>query len=255
MLHKLSLSQYSDLIDIADAHDSGSVYPLSVACGIQEGDIFTNAGKGYEKVLFWAHCGFAYLAGDVDEPFMEDIYRLMLDRTNTKRFLLMTRNKYIQEYFEQKDDVICEKRYLFAYSGDKGFTESPLPSGYEWKEIDNQLLKRISGKIVPPLFWRDVNNFLSKGKGYCITCDNDIVSWAFSAAVSTKEIDIGIETNSKYQQQGFGAMVAKKMIQYVISQGKNPVWACHYENTASEKMAGTLGFIKKAQCFVIKSKY
>lgn len=45
---------------------------------------------------------------------------------------------------------------------------------------------------------------MKKGKGYCITCENDIASWAFSVAVSTKEIDIGIETNSKYKQQGLG---------------------------------------------------
>lgn len=133
--------------------------------------------------------------------------------------------------------------------------EPLLPSGYELKEIDNQILNRISGKIVPSLFWRNVNDFLEKGKGYCITCDNDIASWAFSAAVSTKEIDIGIETNSQYQQRGLGFIVARKMIQYVISQGKKPVWACHYKNVASEKMAKKLGFNKKTECSVIKSKY
>lgn len=67
-----------------------------------------------------------------------------------------------------------------------------------------------SGKIVPSLFWRDGNDFLEKGKGYCITCDDDIASWAFSAAVSTKETDIGIETDCKYQQQGLGLIVTKK---------------------------------------------
>lgn len=252
MLQKLSLSQYSDFVDIADAHDCGSVYPLSIACGIQKGDIFINAVKGYEKVLFWAHCGFAYASGTPDEPFMEEIYRIMMDRTNTKRFLLMTKNNDIQDFFQQKDNVICEKRWLFQYAGDKGLMEPLLPSGYEIKELDNQLLNRISGKIVPSLFWSDVNAFLEKGKGYCITCDNDIASWAFSAAVSTKEIDIGIETDCKYQQQGLGLIVAKKMIQYAVSQGKKPVWACHYKNTASEKMAEKLGFVKGAECYVIR---
>ena len=257
MLHKLNPLQYSDLIHIAAVHDCGAVYPLSVAEGIQEGDIFTNSVKNHEKVLFWAHSGFAYLSGNVDEQFMEDIYGFMLDRTksNTKRFLLMTRNKYIQDYFEQKDEVIVEKRYLFEYSGDKNFTESPLPAGYELKEIDNQLLMKISGKIVPTLFWKDVNDFLEKGKGYCITCENDIASWAFSAAVSTKEIDIGIETDAKYKQQGLGIIVAKKMMQYIFKQAKEPVWACHYKNIASEKMAEKLGFTKVTECSVIKSKY
>lgn len=257
MLYKLNSLQYADLIDTADTHDCGSVYPLSVAEGIQEGDIFTNSVKDCKKILFWTHSGFAYLSGNVDEYFLEDIYEVMLDRTksNTKRFLLMTRNKYIQEYFEAKDDVIEEKRYLFQYSGTKGYIEAPLPDGYELKEIDDQLLKKILGKIVPSLFWNNINDFLSKGKGYCITCNNDIASWAFSAAVSTKEIDIGIETNPEYQKQGFGMIVANKMIQYTIEQKKEPVWACHYKNVASEKMAEKLGFVKVSECSIIKSKY
>ncbi len=166
MLYKLNSLQYPDLIDTANTHDCGSVYPLSVAEGIQEGDIFTNSVKDCEKVLFWAHSGFAYLSGNIDEYFLEDIYEVMLDRTksNTKRFLLMTRNTYIQEYFEAKDDVIEEKRYLFQYSGTKGYMESPLPDGYELKEIDDQLLKKISGKIVPSLFWNNINDFFSKGR-------------------------------------------------------------------------------------------
>lgn len=250
MLHKLSPLQYPNLIDDANAHDCGSVYPLSIAEGIQGGDIFTNSVQDYEKILFWAHSGFAYLSGNIDEYFLEDIYEFMLDRTksNTKRFLLMTRNKYVQEYFESKDDVIEEKRYLFKYSESKEYIESPLPDGYELKEIDNQLLKKISGKIVPSLFWNDINDFLVKGKGYCITCNNDIASWAFSAAVSTKEIDIGIETKPKYKQQGLGMIVANRMIQYTIEQAKEPVWACHYKNIASERMAEKLGFIKVSEC-------
>lgn len=256
MLHKLNSLEYSNLIDIANTHDCGSVYPLSVAEGIQEGDIFTNSVKDYEKVLFWVHSGFAYCSGTIDEYFLKDIYELMLDRnkSNTKRFLLMTRDKYIQKYFESKDDVVEEKRYLFQYSGAKGYIESSLPDGYELKEIDKRLLKQISGKIVPSLFWKDVNDFLIKGKGYCITCNNDIASWAFSAAVSTKEIDIGIETKPEYKQQGFGMIVANKMIQYTIEQAKAPVWACHYKNVASEKMAEKLGFIKVSECSIIKSK-
>lgn len=257
MLYKLDSQQYPNLIDFANTHDCGSVYPLSVAEGIQEGDIFTNSVKNYEKALFWTHSGFAYLSGNIDDYFLEDIYELMLNRTksNTKRFLLMTKNKYIQEYFGSKDNVIEEKRYLFKYSGAKGYIKSSLPSGYELKEIDNQLLKKISGKIVPSLFWNNVNDFLIKGKGYCITYNNDIASWAFSAAVSTKEIDIGIETNSKYKQQGLGIIVANKMIQYIIEQAKEPVWACHYENIASEKMAKKLSFIKVSECAIIKKQF
>ncbi len=83
----------------------------------------------------------------------------------------------------------------------------------------------------------------------------DIASWAFSAAVSTKEIDIGIETKPEYKQQGLGMIVANKMIQYATRQAKEPVWACHYKNTASEKMAEKLGFIKVSECSIMRGRY
>lgn len=73
-----------------------------------------------------------------------------------------------------------------------------------------------------------------------------------SAAVSTKEIDIGIETNPNYKKKGLGMIVASKMIRYTLEQGKNPVWACHCKKIASEKMAESLGFVKEDECTIIK---
>lgn len=46
--------------------------------------------------------------------------------------------------------------------------------------------------------------------------------------------------------------VAKRMIQYTIEQSKKPVWACHYKNNASERMAEKLGFVKVSECSIIK---
>lgn len=180
----------------------------------------------------------------------------MMDRkqTNARRFLLMTSDKSVEEYFKLKDDVVLERRYFFDYFGNTELPEPSLPAGYELKEIDHQTLAEISGGIVPLLFWKNENDFLMRGKGYCITCDNDIASWAFSAAVSSREIDIGIETSPKYKQKGLGLIVAKKMIQYAIEQDKKPVWACHYRNTASEKIAEKLGFQKMSECSIIKNK-
>lgn len=257
MLYKINPLKYLDFIAIADTHDCGKVYPLSIAEDIQKGDIFTSSMENYNNVLFWTYCGFAYLSGKADESFLDDIYELMLDRTklDSGRFLLMTKDECVQEYFKSKQDVIVEKRYLFTYSKNREMVEPRLPVRYELKEIDKQLLEKLSGSITPALFWQDINDFLAKGKGYCITCDNDIASWAFSAAISSKEIDIGIETNPQFKQQGLGLVVAQKMIQYTIGQEKEPVWACHYKNAASERMAEKLGFVKESECSIIKCKY
>ena len=252
MLQKLNKIQYSKLIDIASTHDCGCVYPLSVAEGIQEGKIYTGSERNYNKILFWVQSGFAYLSGNVDEDFLNDIYDFMIDKSKTgdKRFLLMSKNKYVLDYFKDKTDVVMECRYLFRYAGKNNAVE--LPTEYELKEINKELLMKIHGTIVPSLFWNENSNFLERGKGYCISRGDDIASWAFSAAVSTKEIDIGIETNPNYKKKGLGMIVASKMIRYTLEQGKNPVWACHCKNIASEKMAESLGFVKEDECTIIK---
>jgi len=253
MLRKLSKAQYSELISIAGVHNCGCVYPLSVAEGTQTGDIYTDSDGCSEKFLFWTQSGFSYLSGVVDNDFLNDIYRLMTDRRKPdgKRFLLMTKDQNVLDYFDSKEDVIAERRYLFEYTGQPKVYN--VPEGYELKETDNRSLDKISGTIVPGLFWSSADEFLAKGKGYCITCGEDIVSWAFSSAVSTDEIDIGIETNPDHKKKGLGIIVANEMIQYTLQQGKKPVWACHCKNTASEKMAEKLGFVKIGECFVLKA--
>ena len=62
---------------------------------------------------------------------------------------------------------------------------------------------------MPSLFWKDKYEFLKNGKGYCIIHGDDIAAWAFTAALSTEEIDIGIETSPKYQRCGLGLVVVK----------------------------------------------
>ncbi len=256
MLYKINTLMYPNFISDANAHECGSVYPLSVAEGIQEGDIYTNSREDRSSVLFWAHCGFAYISGNCDKQFLLEIESLMQNQSKpaSKRFRLMTNDESTKQYFRQNENVSFEKRYLFEYSKNRNLAEPTIPDGYKLIEIDKEILLKISGNILPQLFWKDLNGFLTKGKGYCITYNDDIASWAFTAAVSNKEIDIGIETNPKYQHQGLGGVAAKKMIEYTIKQEKKPVWACHYKNTASEKLAEKLGFVKVSECSVLKSK-
>ena len=97
------------------------------------------------------------------------------------------------------------------------------------------------------------NSLAKQGKGYCIMHGEEIAAWAFSAAVSSEEIDIGIETVESHRQKGLAVIIAAKMVEYTISQGKNPVWACYYKNMASQRIAEKLGYIKTGECNIIKA--
>lgn len=254
-MQKTEYKRYSDFINYAADNDCGKVYPLSVSQGFQHGDIFTYSANNCEAVLFWHYCGFAYLAGKPDEAFLEDVYKLMLNsnNTNSRRFILMTNNNETENFFRSKDGVCIDRRYLFEYTENQSPVIPALQSGFEIREFNSELLSEIHGGIVPSLFWESSENFLKKGKGYCILDGRNVAAWAFSAAVSSSEIDIGVETAENYRGRGLAAAAAKMMIEYAFDAGKSPVWACHCNNAASKRLAEKIGFAKTSECSIIKT--
>ncbi len=97
-------------------------------------------------------------------------------------------------------------------------------------------------------------DFLQNGRGYCVMCGENIATVAFTSAISHNEVDIGIETNEQFRRRGLGVAVAKRTVQYVLSEGKAPVWQCYYKNIGSQHTAEKVGFrrIKTHSFFKVK---
>lgn len=249
-MQKVSKEYYSNFIQLASANLCNTVYPMSIAEGFQEGDIYTDDVVNPTYALFWHVSGFAYLTGMPGAADMDDIYALMKNEgeKNLRRFVLELKDKEAQAYFEGKEDVEKHPRYRFrlTVSEDKGLeceaSEDKIRPGYELKEVDAKLLSQISGRIVPSLFWSSAEEFLEKGKGYCLVCDGEVAAVAFSAAVSSRQVDIGIETKDAHRRKGLAAIAAKQMVSYVKSIGKEPVWDCDAVNTGSRATAEKVGF-------------
>lgn len=249
-MNQLNPKDYRNSIQYIDELGCGVVYPRSIAETIQQGDIFTND----RSFLFWHYCGFAFVYGNYDESFLNWIYETFLvnNSVTSRRFILFVSSEEVWRFFSKKDNIVLEHRYFFEYQKSASANIPILPVNYKLREIDEELLGKINGNITPSFSWNNSTEFLKKGKGYCIIDGNTVASWAFTAAISGEEIDIGIETNGKYQHLGLGTIVAEKMIQYSFHQHKRPVWACHSNNMASQKLAEKLGFVKKSECYAIK---
>lgn len=255
-MEKIDIQYYPDCIRFADDIKCGKVYPLSIAEQYQKGDIFAKTETEFKTVLFWHYSGFASLSGEYDESFLEFVYDLISDRygKNSRRFILFNDEQRITDYFRNKDNIKIEQRYFFEYDSSNYGEPVNLQGDCQIKAIDRELISKINGRITPCFSWKSTDDFLSKGKGYCIVTDNAVAAWAFSAAISGEEIDIGVETDENYRGMGFAAMASKAMIKYILSENKKPVWACHSQNTASAKLADRIGFKKINECSVIKSR-
>lgn len=249
-MYKAKPEEYINYIQHIEKTSCGAVYPYSTAELFQSGDIFSNS----RCYLYWHYSGFAFLYGEYDEDSLKFVHKLILnsETVNSRRFVLFVSDKAVERFFRNAENVIVEQRFFFEYKNDPPSTVPDLPDGFKLCEINNELLNKLNGNITPYFSWDSADSFLKKGRGYCIVDGNRAAAWAFTAAVSSKEIDIGIETSSEYRCLGLAEITAKKMIQYCFEQRKRPVWACHYKNIASQKLAEKLGFLRTSECFTVK---
>ena len=249
-MEKLDTSLYQSIIPQIRKTPCGTVYPLSLAEMNQYGDIY----KDRDSILLWHYSGFAFIYGACDDLFLETIYNMFLSSGSSlpRRFILFTADPEVVGFFQKKPDITFGKRYNFEYpAAGPAFTGRTRPD-HQICRFDTELFDSIPGRITPRFSWRDASEFLAHGIGYCVMYEGKAVSWAFSAAVSSDELDIGIETVSEYRHMGFGAAAAEKMIQYCLDNNKRPVWSCDVNNTISQKTAERLGFVISSEYSTIR---
>ena len=237
-MKKINESAYKEYIDAAKECTSNRVYPLSIANGIQTGDIYTD-GKG--SVLFWHYCGFAYISGVVNPGFLEEIYQEFLVSDTDRRFLLITDSHFIIDYYKDRDLLQLDRRVEYNHIR---VPEKPqIPDDrFLTERITADNIGYIQGRIIPSFSWQSADAFLERGFGYLVRKDSEFSAVAFTSAVSPEEVDIGVETAEAYRRNGLAAFLAGRMCEEIIAQGKKPVWAHAETNEGSRNTALGAGF-------------
>jgi len=247
MISDEQLYSFWDRKEQAEMITCGAVYPESILQGYQKGEQISLSACRIVR----HSCGFAFIFGIPTARDLEQIIFLMHTAGKKgERFVLFCENERLGRYFEMNSGIKVEKRYFFELAQDKS-GDIILPENFVIKPIDADILPRLDGRIKPSFSWESDESFLQKGKGFCAMYGDTPAAWAFSAAVSDREIDIGVETLEGFRGKGLAAAVAGKMAEYVLSIGKKPVWACHSENIASRKTAEKIGFEKVGECSTI----
>lgn len=76
------------------------------------------------------------------------------------------------------------------------------------------------------------------------------VSFAYAPWRSVRWFDVSIDTLPAARQLGLGRLVAAAMIRDERAQGREPVWGADEGNTASLRLAHSLGFVKVDELWV-----
>lgn len=98
------------------------------------------------------------------------------------------------------------------------------------------------GSVVPRAFFRDPDHFLREGIGFAVLEGDEPLALAFSAFLTSSQLEIGIETKEGYRGRGLATLACAALIDDCLARGLEPVWACRLENTSSHRLAQALGF-------------
>ncbi len=251
-MEKVSKNNYGNYISWAEENTANTVYPCSLAEGFQTGDIYVNDSVNVESVFFWHYCGFGYISGKASEIMLSDIYSEMISSHNDRRLVLITSDDDVIAFFRDRD-VLMDSRaeYSYLHQG------SPLAlerNGFRIEQIDSENISKIEGRIVPSFSWESSDQFLKDGFGYIVLDKERVCAVAFSAAVSSEEIDIGVETHEDYRRKGFAAILVNRMCEYITEIGKRPVWAHAISNKGSMNTALKCGFVQERINTIIRKK-
>ena len=240
ILKKVDRSKYKEYMEYAEGCKANRVYPLSIACGTQEGDIYTDNNG---CVLFWHYCGFAYLSGDPGAPVLEEIYQKLLVAETERRFILITDSESVTDHYSGRDRLRFDKRIEYDHGG----IPEKLPElddSFAVEFISAENIADIQGRITPAFSWKDSDTFLRDGFGLMARSreDRSFAAVAFSAAVSPEEVDIGVETAEAYRHHGLASYLAYRMCGEITDKGKKAVWAHAETNEGSRQIACSAGF-------------
>ena len=236
----------------AKNNTANNVYPCSIAEGIQSGEIYVNDDDDVETVFFWHYCGFGYISGKPSDGFLNDIYLKMISDNNGRRLVLITSNDGVTEFFRDKD-VLLDSRLEYSYLPHRYISETDV-NGFRIEQINEDNMSRIEGRIIPSFSWKSPEQFLKEGFGYIALDQEKVCAVAFSAAVSSDEIDIGVETHEDYRRKGLAVILVGRMCERTLEIKKRPVWAHSISNMGSMNTALKCGFVQNKINTVIRKR-
>jgi len=124
-----------------------------------------------------------------------------------------------------------------------------LPAGYRLRKITSGLLGEPQLRIPEDIprriaaAWGDVGNLVTTGTGFCILCENEVVSWCVADCVAGDRIEVGINTDPGHRRRGLATIAAAAAVEDCLQRGFAMVgWHCEADNVASWKTAQKAGF-------------
>jgi GNAT superfamily N-acetyltransferase len=99
---------------------------------------------------------------------------------------------------------------------------------------------------LPDELRREVESALAETAVWTAIVDGVPASFAYSSSMTETLADISIDTLEAHRNRGVGGATAATLIDWVVENGRIPVWGAVDSNAASLRLAAKLGFTRAA---------
>lgn len=220
---------------------------LAVINGSMPGEIYVNNPDNPTAALIKT-CECNLIAGSPDDVAFNSEISSQLDFWNPltpdtsqwiDRIPAIHSNPFIRKY---------KRRHYVLSIDDFKECKEPLKDGFLIEKVNIDLLRQRGYENTDKLLewiadWGDEAGFQKYGAGYFIHNNKVIVSWSLSDCCFEKEITIGIHTDERYRDNGFGKIVVSAVVRECFAKGyENINWLCVDTNKGSIALAEKTGF-------------
>ncbi len=245
-MFKLERKDYKKVMNLVKSQYELSVF--SVIIGVNPGKILVNSIANPTSVLIkTSECNL--IAGNSKDEIFNSHVSEELDFWDQivpdsqewmDKIPTIHKNSFIRKY---------KRRHYVLTSNSFVDCAGALKEGYILEKVNMPFLKEGSlenAEIILEALtenWGDEDNFKKHGTGYLIRNDKVIVSWVLTDCSFENTVAIGIHTDKRYRENGFGKITVAATIRDCFSMGYRKIdWLCVDSNKGSIAIAEKLGF-------------
>lgn len=261
MIYQVDKERFADIVHLV-SKEWDNIEIKSVLSGMNSGEVFVDSTNNPETALIWSYGikGFYFIGDFNNSKFNDEIFDFIY--SNLKRKII---NNGLEDFeFSgdcQKWDSVLEsifsrrnllrsKQCVYKLNPVEWniHTYKTIPKEIYIKRIDRKFLQssEISGLMFLESeiirWWDSIDYFTKNAFGYCIVYKNKILSYCLTNFIFQHTYTIGIETLEKYRRKGYCQIATEAFITELLQNGLEPYWDCMFTNTASRRLAETLGF-------------
>jgi RimJ/RimL family protein N-acetyltransferase len=236
--------------------------------GHQAGQVLVDNPDHPNAALIWSGMEYAYLIGSGAEnfipdvrPYIEDTILPALQNAGLGFVSIFpegqsSRQALLSEFSHRSPTSYRVDHYTF--STDKYQqqikTMRPLKEEYTLVKLDREQLAKPAFQSTREdleFCWESIDRFLELGLGWTVLCEGQVAGTCYAIAFGAGAYHINIWTAPQHRRRGLAQRTAAALIDEALASGKTVYWLNDTPNTASHRLAESVGFIFAGQLYPV----